>query len=228
MKLGLSNSIKNRGGEAADFTPASLSGLQLWLKKGTGITESDGSAAENTDAVYGWADQSGNNNHATGAATRFTYNAASGGVEGSGNNKLDLSAINLSTFSFWIRVQFHTISSGATDFMFTEGAGSTDFFRLQSATQFKAKIDGGTAMTWSCSEIETDTFYNIGFQRDSGNKINAYIGADEQDSYETNSNEFNLSRILANFDGIGLEIVVTNAALSSSDRTNLDTYLTNI
>ena len=228
MKLGLSNSIKNRGGEAAAFTPASLSGLQLWLKKGTGITNSSGSAASNTDAVYGWADQSGNDNHATGASNRFTYNAASGGIEGGGNNKLDLSAIDLSGFSFWIRVKFDSISSGATDFMFTEAAGTDDFFRLQTSTQFKAKIDGGTAMTWTCSEIEVDTFYNIGFERDAGNKINAYIGTTAQDSYESNSNEFNLSRILANFDGIGLEIVVTNANLSSSDRTNLDTYLTNI
>jgi len=225
MKLGLSNSIKNR--VATDWTPSSLSGLQLWLKKGTDITTEDEETAANGDDVYGWSDQSGNNNHATGAADRFTYNEASGGIEGSGDNLLNITQIDLSDFAFWIRVKFDTISSGAADFMFTEGAGTDDFFRLQTSTQFKAKIRSSSPMTWTCSTISTGTFYNIGFERASG-KVYAYIGTTEQDSYESNADLFNLSRILASFDGIGLEIIVTNAALSSSDRTNLDTYLTNI
>jgi len=231
MKLALSNSIKNKGGGAEDWLPTNLSGLQIWLRKGVGITESDGSAAEDTDAVYGWSDQSGNGKNATGAATRFTYNAASGGIEGTGNNKLDITQIDFTgQFAFYARLKFDTISGGANDIMFNDatGASNDDFFRLQSSTQLRAKIGGGTAMNYTCSAISTGTFYNIGFERDGSDDCRAYIGTTAQGSAINKTPDFNLDRILGAFDGICLEVVVVNAALSSSDRTKLDNYLTNI
>lgn len=230
MKLGLSNSIKNRGGAVA-FTPASLSGLQFWYKNGTGITESDGSACEDTDAVHGWADQSGNDRHATGVAPRLTYNAASGGVEGGGNNKLNITQINFTgQFSFWVRLKFDTLSGGANDIMFsdeTDEGGYTfdaDFLRIQTTSQIRSKIGGSTAMNYATT-IATGTYYNIGFERDGSNDCRVYLGTTEQGSEISNANAFNLDRILGAIDGICLEVVVTNAVLSSGDRTSLNTYL---
>jgi len=230
MKLALSNSIKNRGGEAAAFTPASLSGLQFWYKKATGITNSSGATASDGEAVYGWADQSGNGKHATGAASRFTYQSSSGGVEGSGNNKLDITQIDFTgQFAFWVRLKFDTISGGNNDIMFNDGTGASDddFFRVQTTSQFRAKIGGGTAMNYATT-VSAGTYYNIGFERDGSDDCRVYMGTTEQGSAINKTPDFNLDRVLGAFDGICLEIVVTNAVLSSSDRTNLDTYLTNI
>jgi hypothetical protein len=58
--------IRNRRGffgeaAAAPFSPASISGLKLWLKADAGVTLSGSN-------VTGWADQSGNSNHAVGVS----------------------------------------------------------------------------------------------------------------------------------------------------------------
>ena len=231
MKLGLSNSVKQRGG-AADWLPTNLSGLQFWYRKNTGILNDSNDPITDTDTVDDWQDQSGNNKHAVGAATKFTFDAASGGVEGAGNNKLDITQLDFAgQFSFWVRLKFDTISSGANDIMFNDAGtldSGDDFFRLQTTTQLKAKIGGGTAMTWTCSAISTGTYYNIGFERNGSWACNTYIGTAIQDSSTSNANAFNLDRILGAFDGICLEVVVTNAALSTADRSSLDNYLTNI
>ena len=229
MKLGLGLNINNT--VSGDWTPEKLSGLQFWYRKGVGITESDGSAAEDGDAVYGWADQSGNSKNATGAATRFTYDAASGGVEGDGNNKLDITQIDFTgQFAFWTRLKFDTISTGANDILFNDatGASDDDFFKVQTTTQLRAKIGGGTAMNFDCSEISTGSYLNLGFQRDGSDDCRAYIGTTQQDDEINNTADFNLDRVLRAFDGICVEIVVTNVALSSSDRSNLNTYLTKL
>lgn len=229
MKLGLGLSINNT--VSGDWTPAKLSGLQFWFRKGVGITTEDDVTAEDGDAVYGWADQSGNNKHATGAASRFSYNAASGGVEGGGNNKLDITQIDFTgQFAFWVRLKFDTISSGANDIMFNDGtsAPNDDFFRLQTATQLRAKIGGGSAMNYTCSSISTGVYTNLGFERDGSDDCRAYIGTTAQGSAVNNTNDFNLDRVLGAFDGICLEIVVTNTVLSTADRSSLHTYLTNI
>tara|TARA_R100000152_G_C6781899_1_gene217545 strand:- start:725 stop:1414 length:690 start_codon:yes stop_codon:yes gene_type:complete len=226
MKLGLSNTVRSQ--VSGEFTPADLAGLQFWFRKGIGITESDGSEAEDGDAVYGWADQSGNGKNATGAATRFTYNAASGGVEGTGNNKLNITQIDFTgEFAFYARLKFDTISTGANDILFRDAVSPADddFFRVQTSTQLRAKIGGGTAMNYSCSTISTGTFYNLGFERDSSDDCRAYLDGTQQDSEINKTPDFNLDRVMGAFDGICVEIVVTNQALSSSNRTNLNNYL---
>jgi len=228
MRLGLTNNIKSRGGTPAVWAPDSASNLQLWFRKGVGITESDGTEAEDTDAVHGWADQSGNNRHATGAATRFTYNAADGSVLGTGNNKLDLTSVNFGDeFSFYVRINFDTISGGATDIMFNDatGASNDDFFRVQTTTKLRAKIGGGSAMDYTTSTIPTGSYINIGFERDSSDDCRAYIGAVQQDSEINRTPEFNLDRIIGALDGYCQEIVIYNKSLSDADRLLLNTYL---
>ena len=69
---------------------------------------------------------------------------------------------------------------------------------------------------------------NLGFQRDGSDDCRAYIGTTQQDDEINNTADFNLDRVLRAFDGICVEIVVTNVALSSSDRSNLNTYLTKL
>ena len=234
MKLALSNSIKNRGGEE-DWLPTKLSGLQFWYRKNTGILNDSNTPIEDNDAVDDWQDQSGNNKHAVGATTKFSFDAASGGVEGSGNNKLNITQIDFTgQFAFWVRLKFDTISGGANDIMFNDGTeegGYTyndDFFRVQTTTQLRSKIGGGTAMNYTCSTLSTGTYYNIGFERDGSDDCRAYLGTAAQGSEVNNTNDFNLDRVLGAFDGTCLEIVVSNAALSSAERSKLDTYLTNI
>ncbi|QDP46328.1 MAG: hypothetical protein Unbinned4264contig1000_40 [Prokaryotic dsDNA virus sp.] len=229
MKLGLTNSL-GRYYINSSWNPSNLSGLTIWLQNNTDITESDGTACEDNDAVHGWRDQSGNNNNATGAATRFTFDAATGGIEGTGNNKLDITQINFTgQFAFYARLKFDTISSGANDVMFNDatGASDDDFFRVHSTLQLRAKIGGGSAMNYDTS-ISTGTFFNIGFERDGSSNCRAYLNGVQQDSEIENSETFNLDRLLGAFDGICKEIVITNTVLSSSDRSNLQAHLNNI
>tara|TARA_Y100000401_G_scaffold44580_1_gene34096 strand:+ start:252 stop:935 length:684 start_codon:yes stop_codon:yes gene_type:complete len=227
MRLGLGLNIKTTG---STFTPANLGGLQIWLRNNTGITEQDGTAAEDNDAVYGWSDQSGNNNNATGAATRFTFDAATGGIEGTGNNKLDITQIDFTgQFAFYARLKLDTISSGANDILFNDATSPADddFFRVHSTLQIRAKIGGGTAMNYD-TNISTGTFFNIGFERDGSSNCRAYLNGVQQDSEIENSETFNLDRLLGAFDGICKEIVITNKVLSTSERSNLQAYLAKI
>ncbi len=229
MKLGLGLNINSV--VSGDWTPENLTYLQLWFRNNVGITESDGSACEDGDNISGWADQSGNDNNAIGAATRFTFDAATGGVEGTGNNKLDITQIDFTAeFAFYARLKFDTISSGNNDVMFNDatGAENDDFFRVHSSTQLRAKIASGSSMNYACTTISTGTYYNIGFERDGSGDCRAFIGATAQDGEINNENTFNLDRVLGAFDGICKEIVVTNKSLSVSDRENLNTYLNNI
>ena len=231
MKLGLGLSLNNNV-YGADFTPANLTGLQLWFRKNTGITTSGGGAAADNEAVHGWADQSGNNRNATGAATRFTFDSATGGIEGTGNNKLNITQIDFTgQFAFYARLKFDTISSGANDILFRDAVSPADddFFRVQTTTQIRAKIGSSSAMNYDANPtISTGSFINIGFERDADNNCRAYQGGAQQDSEIENAEPFNLDRVMGAFDGICVEIIVTNAALSNTDRSNLNNYLNNL
>ena len=62
LSLGLGAQNIRKVGGVAPFTPASLSGLSLWLKADAGVTLSGSN-------VTGWADQSGNGKNAVGSGT---------------------------------------------------------------------------------------------------------------------------------------------------------------
>ncbi|QDP49337.1 MAG: hypothetical protein GOVbin2669_6 [Prokaryotic dsDNA virus sp.] len=236
MKFALSNTIRQYGGV---WTPANLSGLQAWFQNDTDILESDTTRAENGDNVTQWSDQSGNNNHLTAPDNYFTFNEASGGVESGDaeNDKLHLtSQLNFSgQFSMYVRIKFSTFSTGATDlFFYDKDTSSQDFFRIQSTSEIRGKIDNSAKIGFGTT-IETGTYYNIGVERDGTNRVTVYLNGSGLTQITTTGYEagvvsgtLDIDAIGGSLDGIIKEVVITNTALSSSDRSNLQAYLNNI
>ena len=236
MKLGLGLNIKTTG---SSFTPANLGGLQAWFRKDTDILESDGTKAENGDNVTQWSDQSGNNNHLTASDNFFEYDAASGGVESpdDSNDKLHLTnQLNFTgQFSMYIRIKFSTFSSGATDlFFYDKDSSSQDFFRVQSTSELRGKINNSAKIGFSTT-IETGTYYNIGVERNGTNRVVIYLNGTGLTQITTSGYEagvvsgtLDIDAIGGSLDGIIKEVVITNEALSTSERSKLQAYLANI
>jgi len=236
MKLGLGLNIKTTG---SPFTPANLGGLQAWFRKDTDILESDGTRAEDGENVTKWSDQSGNSNHLTAPDNYFTFNEDSGGVESGDaeNDKLHLtSQINFTgQFSMYMRIKFSTFSSGATDlFFYDKDTSSQDFFRIQSTSEIRGKINNSAKIGFSTT-IETGTYYNIGVERDGTNRVTVYLNGTGLTQITTTGYEagvvsgtLDIDAIGGSLDGIIKEVVITNEALSTSNRSKLQAYLANI
>tara|TARA_R100000315_G_C5186448_1_gene108463 strand:+ start:139 stop:849 length:711 start_codon:yes stop_codon:yes gene_type:complete len=236
MRLALTNSINRYAGGA--WTPNKLSSLLHWYRKDTDILESDGSRAEDGDDITQWSDQKGSN-HLTASNNFYQFDEDSGGVssEDSSNDKLNFTnQLNFSgQFSMYMRVKLSTISGSSTDLFFYDAdTSSQDFFRVQSTSEFRGKIDNSLKIGFSTT-VETGTYYNIGIERDGTNRVSFFLNGASQTQitttgYETGvvSGTLDIDAVGGNLDGIIKEIVIVNAALSTSDRTKLNNYLTAI
>ena len=237
MKLGLTNTVGRYFSGA--WKPSNISSLIAWFKNDTDIFEGTDDPAENSDNVTQWSDQSGNNNHLTAPNNFYQYDSSTGGLvsEDSSNDKLHLTnQLNFSgEFAMYLRIQFTTISSGATDlFFYDKDSSSTDFFRIQSSSEIRGKISNSTKIGFSTT-VETGQFYNIGVERNSANRVDVYLNGTGQTQITTSgyhvgvlSGTLDIDAIGGSLDGIIKEIVISNKALSVSDRTNLQAYLNNI
>jgi len=238
MKLGLTNSLGRYYINSA-WDPSNLSNLQAWFKNDTDILEGASDPVEDNDNVVQWSDQSGNNNHLTAPNNYFIYDAASGGVESedTDNDKLHL-ASQLTfdgEFSMYMRIKFSTFSGGATDlFFYDKDSSSEDFFRIQNTSEIRGKINNSAKIGFSTT-IETGTYYNIGVERASDNRVSVFLdntGLTQitTSGYEAGavSGNLDIDAIGGSLDGIIKEVVITSGALSASDRTNLQAYLNNI
>ena len=237
MKLGLGLNIKSD----AVWTPAKLGGrLKLWLRKNTGILESDGSAAEDGEDITKWTDQSGSGNHMLAANNYFDYDSGTGGVESSDstNSKLYLATDGTKditftgAFALYARMSLSTVTTGAHDlFLYDSDATSADFFRVQTTTELRAKINNSAKVGFTQSSPTLDQFYNFGLERDVDNVITAYRNNSSltkitSGGYETGAVEgdFVLDAIGGNFDGIILEVVWIDRSLTPLERAKLEAY----
>ena len=240
MKLGLGLSINNRIDAA--WTPEKLGDqLKLWLRNDTSILESDGSAAEDGEDITRWSDFSGNANHMVAENNFFDYDSATGGIEStdSTNSRLYLATDGSKNITFadgfavYMRVSLSTISTGGNDlFVYDSDATGEDFFRAQSTTELRAKINNSTKVGFTQATQSVDTFYNFGFERDGSNVVTAYRDGSSltkitSGGYETGaiSGDFVLDAIGGLFDGIIKEVVWVDRGLTAAERTKLDAYL---
>tara|TARA_R100001530_G_scaffold106513_1_gene74370 strand:+ start:242 stop:940 length:699 start_codon:yes stop_codon:yes gene_type:complete len=229
MKLALSNSVKQRGGEA-DWTPSSISSLIHWYKYDTGIIK------DSEDDVTAWNDQKGSNNLTADGVAANSPLYSSGAIHF--NSNADLlsfgSTLNLGTFSIYLR--FEVSSFGTADFMLNPTG--QDFLKTQSASEMRIKIDNGARHDIPLGlTMSTGTKYNVGIEReDTGsttddqmflflNNVSKSIGGSgggTQDITEL----FTLTSLgKPTADVKFYEIIICNDSLSSSDRSNLETYL---
>ena len=236
--LGLSNTLTNAStivGESA-WTPAKLTGLKGWYRKGSGIT------LDSQDDVTRWEDQSNSNNHltATGvSANSPTYDEINEAVHfnASGDILTFTSSWDLGTFAIYFRCE---ISSYDGDFIFEET--SNEFWKIHTNDDIRVKIAGGSRHDISNisgqlgSALATGTKINFGLERNVDGALfcfvnNTALNWDSGDGAQT----FDVSAGTGLFEitTIGkpatdvkfYEIIICNASQSSTNRTNLQAYL---
>ena len=186
--LGLGNSII--GGtvlEEAYVDPSSFGSLALWLKFNTGIYadepdagNSDADSLSHNDKIDEWRDQSGNDNHAvqTTSADKPRWDLSNlevdkGAVKFANTAKFfDLTEAIEITGDFTVMVRFRLINlSVARSFI---GNSSTDLFRAQDTTEFRAIIGGSGSSAWdetsatALSTNDTTKRQIVTFTRESG------------------------------------------------------------
>ena len=229
MKLGLGLNIKTTGGE---WSPAKLSSLIHWYKFDTGITK------DAEDDVTVWSDQKGSNNLTSTGVGANSPIYDNGAVLFSGNqNILTFNApLDLTTFSIYMRFESNDVDG---DFLFEET--DAEFIKIHDANNIRFKIANGLRHDVSSGvSLSADTKFNIGVER--------------EDTADTTDDQIfvfldNVSKTIGGGGGgtqnitdtleittLGqpatevkfYEIIICNDALSSSDRTSLNTYLNKI
>jgi len=227
--LGLGNSVSASQYLGGFSDPTSLSGLQIWLKNDTGITTASSATASDGDLVYGWADASGNENDATSSSQRFEYIESEGGILSTpalGNSLLNLPQLTLPEFSIFMKVKFSSISSGSTDMFLLDKDTSSSFFRIQNATSIKAKVNTGTATTWTVSTISLDTYYTINVVRESGVGGSIFIDGVQQDTTKNvGTQDMIIDRIGSVFNGVIKNFVVYDRVLTADERKSVRIYV---
>jgi len=230
--LGLGNSLVTSGAPS-EFTPANLSGIMHWWRSDVGVEESDESFPEDGEQITKWRDQVGTE-HATAGSDWPTWNSAESALHFGGASKLlELPSGDVSLsgdFSIWVRVKFTGVSND--DKFIVDSSASNMFWRITSGgtkSRVKTAAGGSGNNDFTISAIVPSGsgggYYNIGIERTSGN-VRLYVGNTESSTgalSETATITFD--RIKGSTSDYFKTLIVCNSALSTSERTNLNTWL---
>ena len=238
VMLGLGNTLVG-GAPSPEFTPASLSGLVIWLRYNTGLEESDESTPEDGEQVTKWADASGEGNHGTKSGSGFSnYDATlkSPYFDGS-SDSLEFSQFTFDgEFSVYARVMLE--ATGETinaDILLQDKDIGNNFWRINSGTVTRVKLGGGGALNFthhSSIDLSEDVFYNFGLERDGSNNVTSYLGVDGSDIAANGASQSESKTWLMDVLGKGLnggyvaEVVVTTNVLTAAERQSLHEWLT--
>lgn len=231
--LGLGNSISQAG--SISFTPTDISGLQLWLQNGVGITSSGSPAA-----IDAWADSSPRALNTTANTGAKPY-LVDGGGEWEGDSDADALQVSSATTVN----QFHIFFVVAADEHSTNNLlakdSSTNFLRIGqggSNTLHRMKANSST-IDWNATRpILTDgTKQLLEYEANDSDRVNnahLRINGDLEvtTNHDTDTNAFQFSFVGAStaagtssFDGKIYEVLVYNKALSSAEATDVRNYL---
>jgi len=230
--LGLGNSLV--GGTVLGWTPAEIPSLLHWYRFNTDQTiDGEGDVTE-------WADQEGLNHLTASGSTGASPTGTAGAVvfDSAGDIMSFDSELALGVFSIYFRAKF-------------DGFGSenclqkqpTDFIQIRTASTIRVKIanggtEGGRHDFDLPATIDVNTKFNLGWERASDDSINIYLNGvvdtgitdgGAGDGTQAIAEVLALTRLgkPANT-STWYEVVICNDALSSADRTLLNTYLDSI
>ena len=218
--LGIGNSLVT-GGVSADWTPLNISSLSHWYRYDTAITK-DGDSD-----VTKWEDQKGSNDvTASGTNTNSPLYSSGAIVFNHSGDILTFDvALELGKFSTYFRVE----SSDLSGDVLIEG-NSSNFFKIESTTEMKTKI-GGERFDWDMSDPGVDTKITLGMERAANGDTTCYLNGsaltlNHGDGNVAVSTTFDPTRmgqpaVTAKF----YEVLIFADSLSSSDRSDLHTYL---
>ena len=224
MKLGLSNSIKNRVA-AGDWSPSDVSSLIHWYKYDTGIS------ADGEDNIQLWVDQEGGNKliASGGAEESPSYDHGFVKFVEEGDILEWGTPLSLGTFSIYMRFETNDVDD---DWLFK--GGSSDWIKLHDSTNFRVKIHP-TEMHFDISGISADTKVNLGVDRASNGDVGVFINNSAQSvasGYTANvatSTTFDITKVGSPLQTVKIyEILIFNDVLSSGNKNSLNTYLNTI
>ena len=225
--LGLGNSLVTSGAPS-EFTPTGLSGIMHWWRSDVGVEESDESAPEDGEQIVKWRDQVGTE-HATAEENYPTWSSAERALLFGGATKLlalPSGDVSLSgDFSIWIRVKFVGISNA--DKFIIDSSNGNMFWRITNTTTSRVKTAAGSGGNndYTVSTLGTSSYYNIGKERASGS-MKLYVGNTESStSAISNTTEITFDQIKGSTSDYFKTLIVCNSALSTNERTNLNTWL---
>ena len=224
-------------GATAAFTPASISGLKLWVKADTGLYKDAAKtqpATTNGDAIYTWADQSGNGYDFTQSTLANRPTLATSAQNG-------LSAVAFDgTNSAMVTASFTALSQPNTVFIVAPVGRSQDYLfdglassgRTAAADQLltvgKMSAYAGAALEYTRTPTSALKVWAFVFN---GVSSKIYENGTQVASGNANANTisgFTLgARYALNIHGYGnfCEFIVFNANLSAEDFSKVITYL---
>lgn len=236
--LGLGNSIVTSGAPS-EFLPNSISGLQLWLQNGVGIT-TEGDPA----AISQWADSSGNGNNASGPGN-VTLNPIL--EDGGGDWQADTNADALQLDSVITVNEFHIFIAVAADEHSSNNllanSTSTDLLRIgQNSQNNLHRLKSNNAFTspaqWTATTaIATDgTKQLLEYERASGTSNNCFLringNLESTIGDDTSTNAFDIGFVGAgnagganSFNGNIYEVLIYDSSLSASDAASVRNYI---
>lgn len=235
--LGLGNSIVTSGAPS-EFLPNSISGLQLWLQNGVGITTTGDPAT-----ITQWDDSSGNGNNADGPDGIYNPILEDGGGDWQGDSSVDAldldSVITVNEFHIFMAIASDTHSSNnllansnTTDFLRIGQGGSSTLHRLKANNAFTSP-----AQWTATTAIATDgTKQLLEYERASGTSNNCFLringNLESTIGMDTAANPFDIGFVGAasatgtgSFNGNIYEVLVYNASLSAADAANVRNYI---
>ena len=228
LGLNLSKSIGPTG-----WTPADLPSLDIWYKHDTDIYEDADDAAEDGDAVTQWNDQSGNDKHATASADHPTYSSDETSIDFSDTSKVFVFPTGdyAAAFSIYMRLKYYHTDITNAD-IFVNDSSASDFLKVQSASEIRLKIGGGSNRKFTPDPtLSTSGYVNIGLERNGSNIVAMYQAGAAQtlaSGSSTYAGTFSIDRFKGGVKVYVKEVVVTTAALSTADRALLETHLSAI
>ena len=232
--LGLGNSLSNC--EAPyEFLPSKVSSLIHWYKHAAGLEDDGGTFPDDDERIVTWRDSKGSND-----ATSFdTDGSGTDAMKWDDTNKALVSDVSggfdlddgltLESFSLYFRIQFLQ-TPNATDYFAQQDPPNHGnmFVSVRSPTLFRAKI-AGTTRDFTPPTLVTGQYYNFGLERDSSNNLRLYVdGIESSTGALTDSSDLIFDRMLCGLGDLYVTTLVFDDALSSSDRRNLEIYLSNI
>ncbi len=243
-----SSDASSDASDAGAFTPKSLTGLVLWLDANVGVTQSN-------NAVSAWADQSGNNNNATQGTANFQPTLAATGLKGkpsihfAGGTHIsvaDAATIRWSTGDFYVAVVMsETTTTGTYGMVFSKqdvpypfaGPGIFANFALPAAsTSWGGQVDFNHYVSTGTTGLNDGTAHYFSFDR-TGSTLTVRLDGAVGGTNVLDAGAIDVSgtgapiSIGANqaggqsLTGDIAEIIAINGTASSTDITNVESYL---
>lgn len=241
--------LTRRVAGAAPFSPADISGLQLWLDATTGLYDATtGGSPVTTDgsAVARWEDQSGNGYHVTQSTVNSQPTLQTGELNSKnvirfdGSNDFLLSSSNFSITGASERtiIIIHKRTDSGTRYLINWGAITATGYLCSLSTEYHLRFNGttkgytnqGANGAWSMVSVigggstlnDYDVYFDGSLATANVNTNGATLNTQATPVYVGRLSAFGFGYTY----GDTAEILVYDSALSTADREAVEAYLT--